>query len=377
MKGSEIMKTPSIILNNFKRRDNKGIAFVYIALLLFALVGFVAIAIDLGYMYTSKTQLQNSADSASLAGAALLDGTNSTEQTAARNAALDFAGKNQVAGNSFQIASDATNTLSNDNDITVGNWNATKDPKYKASRLPINAVEVRARRTLNSPAGPISTFFGRVFTINTVNVSSIAVAEWQGLASPGFVLCSKSCVPGREGWFILQENSPPGSDYTIAWSEYKPVSSVDSNTIKDLINGTIKPSFTNDICPPNSKCITTTNATSPINYLDEKFRDPSFDAIHKEIENGVVKKWWVLIPLVNYDCNTGPTDPNEGCPPSKQGSNQEPYHVNGWMKTAITNTRLTGSDKGIYLQEMSCALCPEPNPWVTIQRPYLHPILRK
>ena len=54
-----------------KNRESKdsGYVLVTIALLLFVLLGFVALAIDIGVLYSARTAAQRAADSAALAGA--------------------------------------------------------------------------------------------------------------------------------------------------------------------------------------------------------------------------------------------------------------------------------------------------------------------
>ena len=48
-------------------RDQRGASAVLIALLLVVLLGIAALAIDLGYLYVTRYELQNVADSAALA----------------------------------------------------------------------------------------------------------------------------------------------------------------------------------------------------------------------------------------------------------------------------------------------------------------------
>src|SRR6266498_2406271 len=83
-------------------RNRKGIAAVYIALILVALIAFVGLAIDIGYMYVAKGQLQNGADAAALAGAAKLTGDD-LDQKDARRAAWRFACENKAAGERIYI----------------------------------------------------------------------------------------------------------------------------------------------------------------------------------------------------------------------------------------------------------------------------------
>ena len=50
----------------------RGVVLVLVALLLFVLLGFAAFAIDFGYSYVVRNELQNAADAAALAGASVL-----------------------------------------------------------------------------------------------------------------------------------------------------------------------------------------------------------------------------------------------------------------------------------------------------------------
>jgi Flp pilus assembly protein TadG len=84
-------------------KDRKGIAAVYIALIMFVLVAFVGLAIDIGYMYVAKGQLQNASDAAALAGASSLpkepatkDITDDNYLSTARTQAWMFAFNNFV-----------------------------------------------------------------------------------------------------------------------------------------------------------------------------------------------------------------------------------------------------------------------------------------
>jgi len=83
-----------ILLEKYVWRGNqRGIAVVYIALMLVVLFMFAGLAIDIGYMYVAKTQLQNAADAAALAGASQFSELTSsnTIQLDARNEAINFA----------------------------------------------------------------------------------------------------------------------------------------------------------------------------------------------------------------------------------------------------------------------------------------------
>ncbi len=79
------IKFSCIFAKGSARTEEGGVA-VYVALVSAVMIGFGALVVDLGRLFTLQTELQNAADVASLAGAAELDGT-STAITRARLAA--------------------------------------------------------------------------------------------------------------------------------------------------------------------------------------------------------------------------------------------------------------------------------------------------
>ena len=73
-------------------RDESGVAIVQVALSLAVLLGFGAIAVDAGMLYTKRTELQRTADAAALAGAsAFIDYPVAVASAPARQRALDYA----------------------------------------------------------------------------------------------------------------------------------------------------------------------------------------------------------------------------------------------------------------------------------------------
>jgi hypothetical protein len=86
-----------------------------------------------------------------MAGAALIP-----NETASRAEAVSYALKNTAAGSAVQILNggDGVNTLSPTNDITLGNWSSSTG--YNTAGTPKNAIQVRTRRTADSPGGVLS-----------------------------------------------------------------------------------------------------------------------------------------------------------------------------------------------------------------------------
>ena len=144
---------------------------VQVAVGLTTLVGFMALAIDVGVMYNAKTEIQRAADSAALAAAAELgDYATGDPMTRARTTAADFTNRNKVLNAGVALAS---------SDVVFGQAHIdTATGKYlfaETTTLP-NAVKVKVRRTNDSPSGPMSLFFAQVFGIQSANLSAQATA---------------------------------------------------------------------------------------------------------------------------------------------------------------------------------------------------------
>ena len=89
-------------------RHQHGQVAVIVAIVIGLLILMVGLVVDLGYLYTRKTELQNASDAAALAGAKELNGT-AAGITAAKNKAVELAGANSVDFGSKAIVIDETN----------------------------------------------------------------------------------------------------------------------------------------------------------------------------------------------------------------------------------------------------------------------------
>ena len=82
-------------------KDQQGVSVVIVALVLPVLIGFAALAIDIGYLYATKNELQNIADAAALAAANEIGNQWSNEETLnvgdIKFEIQDVASKNQAA----------------------------------------------------------------------------------------------------------------------------------------------------------------------------------------------------------------------------------------------------------------------------------------
>lgn len=326
------MKTPSILPKRFVQRgSNRGIAVVYIALLLVVLLAFVGLAIDIGYMYVAKTQLQNAADAAALAGANLLDGTNATIQTAARQEAYKFAALNKAAGQNISID---LNTGNDDKgDVVVGYWNGTDVVTPGAGQL-INAVKVTCRRTGETGTGiavttKVPLTFSRVINWSEMGVSAKAIAYLPPLATApiplcvdALNLCFDNCSTSKTFYFKKQDTTNP--ILVTGFTEFQPYASgqppQNTNYGPDSL---VAKYIRGEIWPPNvcKKSSYTNNAAGGqiMDVVMETFAkaiNVEFDKNAKSIVSSDPsnKYWQVVVPVgcVRNDagiCETNPCKP--------------------------------------------------------------------
>ncbi len=156
-----------------KRSDRRGATLVLIAILMVALLGMVAFAIDLGYIATVKTELQRSVDAGALAGAGLL-----VEGEAIATAeVMNFIQMNKVGGSDFNFSGEGgepalDSGTSDEIEIETGHWDPDTKEFTVSDVLP-STIRVAVTRA-NQPL-----FFGRIFGKEAFNVSAETVAMYQ------------------------------------------------------------------------------------------------------------------------------------------------------------------------------------------------------
>ncbi len=169
-------------------KERRGAVSVTVAVSLVLLVGFGAMAVDLGHFMVTRNQLQNAADACALAAAnkLLADGGEhdaSLTVGQARSMAIQVAQDNVAAKKNLILAG---------SDVELGVWDqgARSFTPVSGASSPdeINAVRVTVRRD-NTSNGPISTFMARIFGLNNINVQASAVAYigYAGSTGPGVI----------------------------------------------------------------------------------------------------------------------------------------------------------------------------------------------
>jgi Ca2+-binding RTX toxin-like protein len=175
-----MMKTQHKFICRLK--DQRGVSAIIIAIVLAVLIGFAALAVDIGYLYATRNELQNVADAAALAATGQLgaiyasltqaeqlayvyDPNDATDQLIVQYA-LDVGLENKAAGKDVIILPD---------EVDVGIWEVTTRVFTLEYTRP-NAVRVITRRDDTVATGKVSLFFARILGIDEAGVTAMATA---------------------------------------------------------------------------------------------------------------------------------------------------------------------------------------------------------
>ncbi|KDB05819.1 Protein of unknown function DUF2134, membrane [Burkholderia sp. lig30] len=170
-------------------RAQKGAVAVTVAVALTMLLGVAAVAIDLGYLYIVRNELQNAADAAALAGVPCLYPRAQCGNQTAKAPDWGTAQQQTVQGVSLNQSSNVTLT-GYTTDVSYGYWDVTGSvPGLQATVPPspavgMPAVRVTVTRSGAKNGGGVPVFLAKIFGISTVPVSATAVAV---ISDPGSV----------------------------------------------------------------------------------------------------------------------------------------------------------------------------------------------
>ena len=160
------------------RKRPRGQALVTVAVTMVALLGFVGLAIDVGWMMVARNELQNGADAAALAGAGALYKENSgtIEATPNWTRASDST-TNAIPFNKVNATALATGT------VATGYWNLTGTPAGMQSKTksPLvtgdaAAVSVVLRKATGQNGGPVALFLAPLLGVSAEGIKATAVA---------------------------------------------------------------------------------------------------------------------------------------------------------------------------------------------------------
>jgi Flp pilus assembly protein TadG len=186
------------------RRGERGAVVVMVAGLLMAggILAFCILAIDGPIMMTTKTQLQNAADAAALAGASIMDNS----EDAARERARVFAEANYAVQDTLRPV-----IIDPDVDVTFPEVDGVK------------RIRVTTHRT-EATGDPLRTYFLRVpflSNTNTADVKAVAAAEM-------IDICSVQCV---KPWAIPDRWDDANGDGFFTYGE--PFTDMNGNGLYD------------------------------------------------------------------------------------------------------------------------------------------------
>ena len=142
------------------RRDERGVALLYVTTGFLAFFVATALAVDVGMLMTARSQAQNAADGGALAGAialALDDYDDRTANGPAVRAAVDVAHENIVIGE--------------DVSVEPGDVTFPVAPNGQFNRVRVLVYRNEAR------ANPLRTFITAVFGTDTANIAAGATAH--------------------------------------------------------------------------------------------------------------------------------------------------------------------------------------------------------
>ncbi len=161
-------------LDRGSRRRQRGVIMMLTALMITVMIGFLALSIDLGFAFSSRSQFQNGIDAAALAAAAALRLTiensdpGAQQQSVSQQLAVEFAGKNQVRRYSDPGMNDpspnANNIVINASNVLVQTSTSEVNANYGLPRVKVDS------------SIPVPTLFAGMFGLNGFTISASATA---------------------------------------------------------------------------------------------------------------------------------------------------------------------------------------------------------
>ena len=293
-----------------KIKERSGAVLIMVALIMLVLLGFAALAVDTGYFFATKNELQNIADAAALAAAGELGDQyvkeETVDETAIKAVAVDVGTKNQ-AGGKYNI------TIDSANDIEIGTWDQDTDPKFDTSGTPPNAVRVVARRD-GLANSAVSSFFGGILGVNVVNVSADATAA---LDAPGQIEPGGIPIPvGISKYWFDESHWPPGEfcDQDIkfnptgglegcaGWHTYDS-SPANASKLRNILDGLRTGDFKSPetVAGVTKYAFTGGTVASAFSNLEELY-----DSQKGNCEDGDPDKWCVYVVVYDRDDCSNP-----------------------------------------------------------------------
>lgn len=215
----------------------RGVVAIIVALSMVTLVGFVGLALDLGKLFVTKTELQNSADACALAAAQELRGANKNQLTLAEEAGI-------AVGTSNNVQFQSNSVTVKPNDVTFSD---TLDGTYLSRSSVANVLTMRFARCTVQRIG-IANWFIQVLGIGDQEVNATAVASLvpsQTTCAMPIAVCADKLagkVPGD--WLDTLLSPGEGLTGDFLWASF--ASKGGGKALKDIITGSGECNFPTD-----------------------------------------------------------------------------------------------------------------------------------
>ena len=298
----------------------------YVTIMLVVFLVVTGLAIDIGYMYVSEEDLQHSAEMAALTGAqtikqrylyqaqtdpARLPAISSDPvQAPARNAAVDLVTGKHDAAALVGLLNNNGNALTGDNDITVGFWNMSSR-RYTPGGTPVNAMQVRTRRTAESSSvglGTLGSFIAKISGTEDFGSTPVATAALIPGTRANIAICAEACqssctfpqicsIPERR-----MSHLPWDTKGGLLASRYLYTSLLHPVTITNAMSDLVCQEMpVQEVC--GQPIFTAASGSDAIlNDIKAMMYDPQVDRSNKEYDkNGKLVGWWVIVPAT--DCS--------------------------------------------------------------------------
>lgn len=158
-------------MKRFKYTDRgrlrRGAVAVQVGVMSTVILGMGALAIDVGSMYVTQTELQAAADSAALAAAQRLMGDDSgvAPSVVAEQTAAEYAAMHHVAGHSALLDTSSDVELGRaELNHSTGRW------EFVASNGNFDSVRVTVRKSAGSPNGALPLTFAHIFGVGQTDL---------------------------------------------------------------------------------------------------------------------------------------------------------------------------------------------------------------
>jgi len=377
----------------------------YITTMLVVFLVLASLAVSIGYLYVDEDDLRNMAELSALTGTQdikkrvlaqlqadpgkLESVTADTVQSAARNTAVDHAFGKHKESALMHALNNNSNLLTESNDVTVGFWNISSHT-YTPDATPVNAMQVRTRRTAESDTfgiGNIGRIVGIISGVQKFNYTPDAVAALPARANVNFALCTEACesrcsfpnvCPIAERKMVsssgVQEKSSPAGDRLA--STYR---MYQLNTAVKLSDMICAGTTSQDIC--RKEILTALDPQdNALRDMESMMYNPNVDSSNKEYDknSGKLMGWWVIAPVT--DCLKVSQEVgfekqlvtryalvriSRICAPGATGCQQN-------NSSFDAPASVCGSDKGLYIDRISCVSC---SSQALLSFPGLHPVL--